>query len=432
MKKITILFMVSVLIAASLALNACRDTTAAHLGITSGGWAQVGSQVSPAGAGSEDPTMLVIGQTPAVGYRHESSGTYLNVWTGTDWGTPETDPTGNATNGSMYGTPDFCSDGTDIYMAYSQIKEPLPGTEAYYDRIFVYKWHLGSGWVAQNSGYEVSIPWNKVDGGADAREPAIACTATLPVVSWVEDDVTGLDSDVDAWVATVDPIVLNTVRSTANSRVASAQTSTWTADVRTTGITTDPSGNVYLAQWERNDSDPDRTDLYVTKFDGSFTATALGGAIAADYDSSSLSPPSLVFMGSDLYVAYAATSSYGSRRIGIQRYHSNNHYWSFVGQSLSVLPNSADLSNPDLLVASGALLIAWEESDQSGGSFIYVAYWDGLEWVVIGDQLNIDVSNTAHDPTLAYSSSADYLYVAFEENTDGSSHIFVKRKAFPY
>ena len=47
-------------------------------------WEQVGGQVSPAGAESEDPTMLVIGTTPAVGYRQESFRTHLNIWTGSD------------------------------------------------------------------------------------------------------------------------------------------------------------------------------------------------------------------------------------------------------------------------------------------------------------------------------------------------------------
>ena len=48
-------------------------------------WEQLGGQVSPAGAESEDPTMLVLGTTPAVGYRHESFRTHLNIWNGSDW-----------------------------------------------------------------------------------------------------------------------------------------------------------------------------------------------------------------------------------------------------------------------------------------------------------------------------------------------------------
>ena len=64
-----------------------------------------------------------------------------------------------------------------------------------------------------------------------------------------------------------------------------------------------------------------------------------------------------------------------------------------------------DSANPDLLVAEGALLIAWEESSQYEGYFIYVAYRndDAGSWGIIGDKLNISQSNSSHDPTLAHS-----------------------------
>lgn len=413
----------SVLLSVSLVFTSCGGGGGGgNGGNGSGAWVQVGSQVSPAGAYSEDPAMLVIGSTPVVGYRHASFRTYLNVWNGTDWGTTKPDPTNNSTNSSSYSTPDFCSNGTDIYMAYSQEGGTFPGNEAFYDRIFVYKWNSGSGWAVQNGGNEVSIPWNVTDGGVNAWEPAIACTANLPVVSWVEDDLLGSDGDYDAWVATVSPT--NAVRSTANTREA---TSTWTADVRTAGITADSSGNVYLAQWEQNGSVMDRTDLYVTKYNGSFSA--LGGSISADYDSNNLSVPSLALMGSDVYVAYSeANATDYTRHIYVKKYSSGS--WTTVGGGpVSAFSGSHyDSANPDLLVVNGRLYLAWEESDQYDGPFVFVAYWNGSSWVIDGDKLNVDLSNTSHDPSLAYSSSDGYLYVAFEEYTDGMSHIFVKRK----
>ena len=90
-----------------------------------------------------------------------------------------------------------------------------------------------------------------------------------------------------------------------------------------------------------------------------------------------------------------------------------------------------DSANPELLVADGTLYVAWEESSQYEGYFIYVAYWnaDSGSWVIIGDRLNVSESNSSHDPSLAYSSTDGYLYVAFEEFTDGWPHIFVKRKS---
>jgi hypothetical protein len=49
-------------------------------------------------------------------------------------------------------------------------------------------------------------------------------------------------------------------------------------------------------------------------------------------------------------------------------------------------------------------------------------------WVIDGDQLNVNTAYAAQDPSLGYNASDGYLYVAFEENTDGWPHIFVKRK----
>ena len=89
-----------------------------------------------------------------------------------------------------------------------------------------------------------------------------------------------------------------------------------------------------------------------------------------------------------------------------------------------------DSGNPHLAVADGVLYVAWDESDQYDGPFIYVAYYDAgtSDWVLFGNQLNTDLGNEALDPSLAYDSVSGYLYVAFEENTDGWPHIFVKRK----
>lgn len=43
-------------------------------------WTQVGSQESPAGAESEDPTIMIVSNAPAVGYRHASFAVNLNQW----------------------------------------------------------------------------------------------------------------------------------------------------------------------------------------------------------------------------------------------------------------------------------------------------------------------------------------------------------------
>lgn len=390
-----------------------------------GQWQQLGGQVSPSGAESEDPVMLVIDSTPAVGYRHESFRTYLNVWGGSNWGTSELDPSDNNTESSIYSTPDFCSDGDSIYMAYSHTGDSSSSGAAFYERVFVYKWDDTNKWTIQNDGYEVSNPY-VAPPSADAWEPAIAIRLSgNPVVTWVEWNAPS-GSDNDVWVAEVTSS--SVARSAALSRNNSA--GSYSTDVRTVGITVDSSGNTFVAQWEQNQSEQWRTDLYVTQYSGG-SFTNLGDSIATDYDPNNLSVPSLAVIGTTLYVAYSvANITDYTKHVYVKKYDGN---WTTVGGgpvSAFSTPDHYDSANPDLLIINGTIYLAWEESSQYEGYFIYVAYWDdnaGL-WIIDGDRLNVDTANSAHDPSLAYSASDGYIYVAFEEFTDGHPHIFVKRK----
>ena len=94
-------------------------------------------------------------------------------------------------------------------------------------------------------------------------------------------------------------------------------------------------------------------------------------------------------------------------------------------------PTGSD--NPDLAVVNGMLYLAWAESSQYEGPFIFVARWDstGSQWLLDGDKLNVDLAREALDPSLAYSSGDNTLYVAFEEYVDGWPQIFVKKKTLP-
>jgi beta-xylosidase len=107
--------------------------------------------------------------------------------------------------------------------------------------------------------------------------------------------------------------------------------------------------------------------------------------------------------------------------------------WSTVGGgpvSAFSATEHFDSGNPDLAVVNGTFYLAWEESDQYEGPFIYVARWDSSasQWILDGDKLNIDTTRTAHDPSLAYSSGDNTLYIAFEEYISGWPEIFVKYK----
>ncbi|MBI5489306.1 MAG: Ig-like domain-containing protein [Deltaproteobacteria bacterium] len=392
-------------------------------------WEHVGDQVSPPGAESEDPTMLLPAGTPAVGYRHGSFATHLVLWDGTAWGAPQPDPSGGETNGSIYGTPSFCAQGTTVQLAYSHAGDATASDDTFYDRVFAYSWTGTTGWEARNGGDELSVVWDPTLGGANAWEPAIACPdAGDPFVAWVEGDVApDPDREDAAWVSEVG--TASAVRSEALSRNDDA--GGYTTAVRTVGLTVDDAGNAYVAQWESDDADQDRTDLYVTRWDGT-DFTPLGGAVTDDYDYNNLCVPSLEIVGTEVWIAYSrANPDDYTKEIFVARW--TGSAWETVGGGpvTAMTPTEHfDAANPDLALVDGEPWVAWEETDQDSGTYIFVARWDAVagEWVLEGERLNVDPARTAHDPSLAWSESDDVVYVAFEEFTDGWPHIFVKRR----
>ena len=123
--------------------------------------------------------MLVVGTTPAVGYRHDSFKTYLNVWNGSSWGSPKPDPSGNNTHTSIHSTPGFAANDDAVLMAYSRIANSASSGADGYDRVFAHQWDSTSGWSTLNAGAEVSFPSSSASQ-TDANEPAIACRPGTP------------------------------------------------------------------------------------------------------------------------------------------------------------------------------------------------------------------------------------------------------------
>ncbi|MGD9006436.1 MAG: Ig-like domain-containing protein [Desulfobacteraceae bacterium] len=388
-------------------------------------WTQVGGQVSPVTYEGEDPTMMIVSNAPAVGYRYESSRIYLNRWNGSDWGATAPDPSGNNCTSGSYHAPSFCSNGSTIYLAYSHAGDPTASDGTFYNRIMAYEWTVNGGYSILNGGNEVSIPW---DGsvGANAWEAAVGCyEAELPWVAWVEANASVSGSDDHAWAADV-----TASGSTLADHIdRNSNTGSYATDVRTVGVMQHASGCAYVAQWESHHNDQDQTDLYVSYTCGS-SYTTLGGAVTEDWDYNNLSKPSMAWYDGKLHIAYTQDDK-TTKHVHVRSYSSGT--WTTVGGG-PVTAFSAtdhyDSANPDLLVADGTLYAAWQEEDNYDGPFIYVAYYDPgtSAWVIDGDQLNTDTLNEAFDPSLAYNADDGYLYVAFEENTDGHSHIFVKRK----
>lgn len=390
-------------------------------------WNVVGEQVSPATAESEDPTMVFFNGSPAVGYREASFEANLNIWDGNAWGISVTDPTNGNMNYTGYHAPSYCSNGTTIYLAYSLAGISGGTTDEFYDRVFVRNWSGGGIWsTPMNDGEEISVK-STTPPGANAYEPAINCDSLGNLwTTWVENDVGGDVGDDHLWVAQV----TQTSSTRSNPLSRNNLVGDYSTDVRSVEVATNSSGTIYVALWETHHQDQDRTDLYVSRYSGG-VFTSLGGAISDDYDVNSLSKPSMAFLGSDLYIAYTrANDTDYTKHVYVQKYDGST--WTQVGSgpiSAYSAPDHYDSGHPDLIAVGNDLYLAWDETDQYDGPFIYVARLTppGTTWEIVGDKLNVDQGRDAIDPSLAYHSAEQSIYVAFEENVVGWSQIFVKK-----
>jgi hypothetical protein len=388
--------------------------------VVSPAWETLGGDI---GLG-EDPVIMLVGSTPTLGYDVAVTSLVLSSWNGTTWSPPEPDPSrGNALT-AVYSGKHFCSDGSSVFMAYTDAGNGSLGTNdpKFYDRILLYLWTAASGWQIQNGGSEVSLAPS--DGSdQNPEEPAVACQPGVdPAVAWTESEVTAgnVDSDMDVWAARLHGGVAT--RSAAIHRVPQQITS-----ARTVGTALTPSATAYAAFLEQAVDAMSDMNLYVNRADG----TAIGGVIDTTNDGPNSAPALVALSDSEMYLAWAAShdSSYHND-VFVSKW--NGSAWSLVGGGpVTAFPTDHfDSTDPDLIVIDGSPIVAWTESgtqEPAGSEYIFVARYNGTSWDIIGNRINVDVARQSQDPTLAYDPSTKTLYVAFEEYVDGRSHVFVRQ-----
>ena len=387
------------------------------------GWELVGGQVSSATAESEDPAMLLLDGAPTIGYRQASFEVRLHTWGADSWSSTAPDPTDGQLTGLFYRAPDFCFDGSRVVMAYAHAGDSTADDETFYDRVFAYEYTVVDGWSALDGGDEVSQHWDSSEQvGYDADDPSVACApGQAPAVAWIETDLTA-EQDDDVFVAR--EVGGSFVSSDRINRVSAAGTYALVVDVEL-----DSADRAYVAHFELAQDASFTSNLYVTRYDG--TLLPLGGVVDTDQDTNQLSAPSLaVASENEVYVAYSADrDGDGQRDIYVQRW--NGSEWSdLAGGPVSAFgADHYDSGQPDLILVDGTPVIAWDESNEYEGHFIYVARHTGTEWEILCDALNVDANRDARDPSLVFDPTTATLYAGFEENVDGYPEIFVRQLA---
>lgn len=368
-------------------------------------WFDVGSAVSSETSAAEDPVMMLVDAAPSVGYRFNGYEMNLQFWDGSEWSPTETDPTGGMAE-SFYGAPGFCTDGTNVYMAYSAYSN--------YNKVFAYRWDPTNKWQAMNNGNKISIGTQY-----SATEATVACGSD-PFVGWIETN-TSTEAE-DAYVA--DVTMVSSSPSPGLSR--NDNPGDYWSSVKIVGVMTDGT-DAYLSTWENDPVDPYRLDLYVTKWDGA-NFTNLGGIVASDFGGSNLGSAPMAMSGTDLYIAYAAApDSDGVKQVYVKKF--NGTDWETMGNAIAAYTGEehVDSSYPDLIMAGNTLYVAWEENWG-----IFAAYWDAAssEWMLNNQNrvINQNVGSDASDPSLAYSAADDILYIAFLVNKTGGYQVFVMKR----
>jgi hypothetical protein len=366
----------------------------------------------------EDPVVMWANGGPALGYTVFDVGPRLHFFEDEQWAASVSDPTSGPGVLNAYRLTGFCSDGTSVYLAHTEIGS---GAGDLNNHLFVYRYRAGS-WAPFGGG-EVSLsaavafsPW----------EPGIVCPAgDDPAVTWVQTPAPpGQDlNEAAGWVATLTSS--HFARSTAMESITNSD---YLTDVRVTGVAREAGGPVYVATWE--DDGAGREQLFVYEFDGATTDT-VGTSIGFDETAGApvepYEPAIAVDSGHPVVAWEAASGSDGNRDIFAARY--NGSDWEPLGEGpiRGFDDDHFTSREPALAASEGELYLAWAESSESRPMSIFVARWTGSDWERFGDVLNVDPERDTEDPSIAVHDGV--LYVAFEEFVNGGRQIFVQAGA---
>ncbi len=132
--------------------------------------------------------------------------------------------------------------------------------------------------------------------------------------------------------------------------------------------------------------------------------------------------PSISAGKNGVYLAWAEYDEHDIAQLYVSYW--NGEKWEVIGSPLNLNPDKNALS-PSISVVGTDLYAAWMEYDAEGVSQVFVKRWNGKEWAQLGKSLNTDPLAHATSPSLAL--KGDTPYVAWEEiGENGVSTIHVK------
>jgi len=144
--------------------------------------------------------------------------------------------------------------------------------------------------------------------------------------------------------------------------------------------------------------------LYAKQWDG-HSWTPLGEGLNRNTKKHAMTP-SLAAVKDGVYLAWAEYDAQGVAKVYVD--HWDGTRWGPVGEAINIDPGRHALS-PSLSMAGPSPYVAWMEYDDKGVSQIYVTQWNGKEWGLMGNTLNINSSMNATVPSLCMKGNVPYV-----------------------
>jgi hypothetical protein len=317
----------------------------------------------------------------------------------------------NRNTGSWAKDPALATDGTSLYVGWSEVGAPFDTTDAAWPHIFVSQYLAGS-WVPLGSGYtSVSSSPTK-----EAHSPSLAVVNGKPWASWYESDNAGNTAKVYAknWDGAAwqgGAIGLNGT----TTRLFQGQSQIIGA-----------GGTPYVGVLEVDkDPYPQSTMAYVRSWNGTTWSTKGGPLNRLTGPGSTALSISIAADGSTPYAAWSEYMHFADTGTGYDNdanpkiYVSswNGTQWVALGGALNVDAVTGWAYDPSIAVLNGQIFVAWTERTQTGNTQLYMKMWNGSSWILTGSgSLNhTPVAGWAYHPSLIADAAGNQLYLGWVE-----------------
>ncbi len=395
-------------------------------------WSQLAPEQSPTPVGGpfealaydSDHNVFILELSGAGGYAEgQWSGYPLQTWLFRYRGAgpnPQTAPvTVTTTPGGLNRNFDgwakeasLASSGATLYTGWTETGKPFDTSDATWFHTYISQ-YTGTGWVPMG-GAPTSLD-SEFHNYSESHSPSVAVVGGTPWISWYKTNNSSAGTLIWAksWNGSVWQGGAIGLGGTDASRIFQGRSEL-----------TDIGGAPHIVFLENDKSFfPQKTLAYVKYWNGTTWTLKGGGPLNANASANTTATSiSIASDGQNPYVAWTEyTSTYPSSgvvqtpgQVYVARW--NGSQWVSVGNAINI---SADNTADDVAIAyfNAQPYVAWTERTTGGNNQLFVKTFNGTSWVLVGaGTLNKDTNTGwSYRPSLVADNSGDALYVGWVE-----------------